>query len=73
MWALGFCTCPIAEAESQVEGDHPGHGPGGRLHGQGAFVAVQQRHQRGHVRQPAPGASAESHEKQHGVIFQSST
>lgn len=52
-------TCMIANTESEVEGDDPGHRPGHRLHGQRAFVAIQQGQQRGNICQPAPDPSAE--------------
>lgn len=45
------------DAEPQVEGDDPEHGPGVRLHGQGTSLPVQQRKQRRHIRQPASGPS----------------
>lgn len=49
----GFATFRIVDAEPQVEGDEPEHGPRVCPHGQGAFLPVQQRKQRRDVRQPA--------------------
>lgn len=53
-------TCLIADTESQVEGDDPRHGPGHSLHGEGAFTAVQQGHQRRNICQPAANPSAKT-------------
>lgn len=46
-------TFLAVDAEPQVEGDDPGHGPRVRPHAQGAPLSVQQGEQRRHVRQPA--------------------
>lgn len=58
-WNFLVLTRLIADAESQVEGGEPRHRPRRRLHGEGAFVGVQQGEQRRHVRQPATGTSAQ--------------
>lgn len=51
-------TCLIADTEPQVEGDDPGHRPRHCLHGEGAFVVVQQGDEGGHIRKPASNTSA---------------
>lgn len=57
-------------AEAQVEGCDPGHGPGRRLHDQITALAVQQREERRHVRQPAARSSEHTHTTfQHAIPF----
>lgn len=51
-------TCLIADTESQIEGGNPRHRPRHRLHGEGAFVAVQQGDEGWHICNPAPDSPA---------------
>lgn len=55
---ITILTCLITDTESQVEGDDPGHRPRHCLHGEGAFVVVQQGDEGGHICKPAPNTSA---------------
>ena len=55
-WALGG-------PEAQVEGDHPGHGPPGVLHGEGAATRTQQGDEGGYVCQPVAGPPVQSQDR----------